>query len=229
VVHLVPRFRPGRHHPTGTEGAAYTERLAALESAGWKRALDVQRPYRWNLRRLGLGRTLDVGCGLGRNLLALDAGSAGVDHNPSSVEIARSRGLTAFTPEEFEASPLAEPGGFDSLLFAHVIEHMDEAGGDSLVAAYLPYLRPAGSVVFICPQERGYRTDATHVRFADFEALAGLASRMGLQVERRYSFPFPRAFGRLFPYNEFVVVARAPGDRSSNPTAGGQQLPAGNP
>lgn len=203
--------RPVGKHPTGTEGAAYTERLATLESAGWKRALDVQRPYRWNLRRLGLGRTLDVGCGLGRNLVALAPGSVGVDHNPSSVEVARSRGLTALTPTEFEASPLAEPGGFDSLLFAHVIEHLDTSTADGLVAAYLPYLRPAGTVVFICPQELGYRSDATHVWFVDFEALSALAARMGLAVERRYSFPFPRVVGRVFPYNEFVVVARAPG------------------
>jgi 2-polyprenyl-3-methyl-5-hydroxy-6-metoxy-1,4-benzoquinol methylase len=192
----------------GTRGVAYTERLASLESVGWKRALDVQRPYRWNLRRLGLGRTLDVGCGLGRNLSALGPGSVGVDHNASSVEVARSRGLTAFTPEEFARSPAAQAGGFDALLFSHVIEHMDAPSAESLVAAYLPYLRPAGAVAFICPQERGYAHDATHVRFTDFEALLQLAATMGLEAERQHSFPFPRVFGRLFPYNEFVVVAR---------------------
>ena len=195
----------------GTQGPAYTERLATLESAGWKKALDVQRPYRWNLRRLGLARTLDIGCGLGRNLSVLGAGSAGVDHNAGSVEVARSRGLTAFTPEEFASSPLARAGQFDSLLFSHVIEHMDAVAGESLVAAYLPYLRPGGRVAFICPQELGYASDHTHVRCADFEALAQLAAGFNLGVERRYSFPFPRLFGRLFPYNEFVVMARAPG------------------
>ena len=204
----MPRRRPPGDDAAGTEGAAYTERLATLESAGWKRVLDVQRPYRWNLRRLALGRTLDVGCGLGRNLVALAPGSVGVDHNRSSIEVARSRGLTAFTPEEFEASPAAEPGAFDSLLFAHVVEHMDAPAGDRLVAAYLPYLRPAGSVVFICPQEAGYKSDATHVRFADFQALSALAGSVGLTVDRTYSFPFPRIVGRVFPYNEFVVVAR---------------------
>ena len=204
----VTRRRPVRQPPSDTEGAAYTERLAALESAGWKRALDVQRPYRWNLRRLGLGRTLDVGCGLGRNLGALGPGSVGIDHNAGSVEVARSRGLTAFTPDEFEASRLAVPGAFDSMLLSHVVEHMDVPSADSLVATYLPYLRPGGSVAFICPQERGYTLDATHVWFVDFHALSQLAARMGLEVARRYSFPFPRAFGRLFPYNEFVVVAR---------------------
>ena len=35
--------------------------------------------------------------------------------------------------------------------------------------AYLPGLRAGGKVLFICPQERGYASDATHVRFTDDE------------------------------------------------------------
>ncbi len=184
---------------------AYTRRLASLESVWWKRLLDVQRPYRWNLRRLDLGRTLDIGCGLGRNLVALPHGSVGVDHNPSSVAEARSRGLRAMTPEEFTASADNRPAAFDSLLLAHVIEHMDEPAGRELVATYLPCLRPGGSVVFICPQERGYVSDPTHVRFVYFAGLARLGGAVGLRVNLKYSFPFPRLVGRVFPYNEFVV------------------------
>lgn len=203
------RATKGHLSLVGTTDVAYTERLAALESARWKQVLDVQRPYRWNLRRLDLGRTLDVGCGLGRNLAVLGPGSVGVDHNPSSVAVVRSRGLAAFTPDEFDACPFARPAGFDSLLFAHVLEHMDADAGEELVGSYLPFLSPGGRVAVICPQERGYAADSTHVRFVDFRALEGLAATLGLRVERQYSFPFPRAAGRLFPYNEFVVVARS--------------------
>lgn len=209
----------------GTSGVAYTARLTALESARWKRALDVQRPYRWNLRRLHLGRTLEVGCGLGRNLGALAPGSAGVDHNPASVAVARSRGLPAFTTEEFPGRPGSHAGTFESLLFSHVLEHMDGGSAEELVSAHLPHLRPAGRVVFICPQELGYARDATHVQFMDFEGLARLARGLGLDVERQYSFPFPRPFGLVFPHNEFVVVARAPASRSSRPTGGQDARP----
>lgn len=211
------RRRSGRDGAGSTSGVDYTRRLATLESAGWKQALDVQRPYRWNLRRLGLGRALDVGCGLGRNLSVLGPGSVGIDHNPSSVEVARSRGLVAFTPAEFETSPMAQPGAFDGLLFSHVLEHMEAAEAEGLVAAYLPYLRPGGSVAFICPQELGYARDATHVWFADFQALSELAGRIGMRVDRTYSFPFPRMLGRVFPHNEFVVVAQAPGPLPGTP------------
>jgi hypothetical protein len=61
----------------------------------------------------------------------------------------------------------------------------------------------------ITPQERGYATDATHVEFHDLDVLRGMARDLGLVVERARSFPFPRPVGRIFPYNEFVVVARA--------------------
>src|ERR1051326_466861 len=103
-----------------TQDARYTQRLLEQGSRRWKRILDVQAPYRWNLRRLHLGSTLDIGCGIGRTLLHLGRGAVGLDHNPHSVAVAVSRGLTAFTPEEFQRSPFCRDGAFDSLLVAHV-------------------------------------------------------------------------------------------------------------
>jgi SAM-dependent methyltransferase len=193
-----------------TDAPAYAERLRSLEGARWKRVLDVQAPYRWNVRRLGLGRTLDVGCGLGRNLAHLSGDGVGVDHNAASVAVARERGFQAYTPEEFTAAFAGAPGSFDSLLLAHVVEHMPEADALVLLRTYLPYVRPEGKVVVITPQERGHATDATHVRFCGFDEVAALCARAGLRVVNTYSFPFPRAAGRVFPYNEFVTLARIP-------------------
>ncbi len=195
---------------SSTQDPSYTDRLVRLEGVWWKRLLDVQRPYRWNLRRLRLGFVLDVGCGLGRNLAHLGGAGVGVDHNPESVAIASARGLTAFTPEAFRASSHAMPAHFDSLLLAHVAEHMRWADARDLIAQYLSYVRSGGKVVLITPQEAGYRSDPTHVEFFDLVALDRLARAAGLQPIASYSFPFPRAFGKLFKYNEFVVVARKP-------------------
>lgn len=194
-----------------TAGAEYAQRLATLGGARWKQVLDVQAPYRAHLRRLRLGRTLDVGCGTGRNLRGLDRGSIGVDHNPHSVALARRNGLPAFTVEEFrDSTDLTRPGGFDSMLVAHVVEHLDPGAAPTVVGGYLPYVRPGGRVVFITPQERGHASDPTHVAFTDLAALRALADTLGLVVERGYSFPFPRFAGRAFTYNEFVLVARRP-------------------
>jgi 2-polyprenyl-3-methyl-5-hydroxy-6-metoxy-1,4-benzoquinol methylase len=194
--------------PRVTEGADYTERLAQLEGARWKRLLDVQAPYRWNLRRLDLGRTLDVGCGIGRNLAHLSPQSVGVDHNPTSIQVCRRRGLTAYTSEEFFADGHAKPGSFDAMLAAHLVEHLPEADAREVLGSYLECLRPGGTVVIITPQERGYASDATHVRFVGFAEGAGLCADLGLTVRRQYSFPLPRITGRAFTYNEFVTVAQ---------------------
>ena len=198
-------------HPDDTQSEGYTRRLVTLEGASWKRLLNVQAPYRWNLRRLGLGDTLDVGCGIGRNLAHLAAGSVGIDHNAESIRIARERGLVAFEPSQFHRSEYARPARFESLLLAHVIEHMPHDAAVDLVQTYEPYVRPAGKLVVVTPQEAGHRSDASHVRYADFEAIGRLCAAVGARVVRQYSFPFPRAVGRLFTYNEFVVVASLPG------------------
>ncbi|MEJ3651981.1 class I SAM-dependent methyltransferase [Actinomycetes bacterium KLBMP 9759] len=192
----------------GTDAPDYAERLQTLEQARWKQLLDVQAPYRWNIRRLELGRTLDVGCGLGRNLAHLGGEGVGVDHNAASVAIARERGLEAYTTEEFMKRSVAEHGSFDSMLAAHLVEHMSESDAIGVLKSYLPYVRQGGKVVIITPQEKGYTTDATHVRFCGFPEVAALCEAVGLRVVRQYSFPFPRAAGKVFPYNEFVTLAR---------------------
>jgi 2-polyprenyl-3-methyl-5-hydroxy-6-metoxy-1,4-benzoquinol methylase len=192
----------------GTEGAEYTRRLQELGGARWKRVLDTQAPYRWNVRRLKLGRTLDVGCGIGRNLAHLDGNGVGVDHNETSVAACRAQGLEAYTISEFLACAHARPDAFDALLAAHLLEHLAEPDAREIIGMYLPYVRPGGQVVFITPQERGYASDATHVRFVRFEESAAMARALGLTVQRQFSFPFPRAAGKLFAYNEFVTVAR---------------------
>jgi SAM-dependent methyltransferase len=203
-VQETPAVKPG------TDGADYTERLRRLGGARWKQALNTQAPYRWNIRRLNLGRTLDVGCGIGRNLTHIGGNGVGVDHNPTSVEFCRAQGLEAYTIEDFLASKHAGPDAFDALLAAHLLEHMPEPDARGIVASYLPYVRSGGRVVFITPQERGYASDATHMRFVGFPEGAAMASALGLNVVRQYSFPFPRAAGKLFTYNEFVTVAQKP-------------------
>ena len=186
---------------TDTRTAEYSERFRS-QTVWWKRLLDVQAPYRWNLKRLRPGRTLDVGCGIGRNLANLEG--VGVDHNPANVAKARRQGLEAYTPDEFAG------GSFDSLLFAHVLEHCDDPA--SVVGQYLPNLKSGGQLILIIPQERGFHgvNDASHINFLDLAALGRLAVSLGLTVEKAYSFPFPRFMGKLFMFNEFVLTARKP-------------------
>ncbi len=194
-----------------TADEQYALRLERLQGKWWKKLLHVQLPWQMHLRALRLGRTLDVGCGTGRNLGNLPPGSVGVDHNPHSVATARAAGGDAFTDTEFFADPaLSAPAGFDALLAAHLVEHLTPAEARTVLGSYLPMLKPGGRLVLFTPQERGYASDPTHVAFTGFTELATLCADLGLDVTRRYSFPFPRWTGKLFIYNEFVVIAQAP-------------------
>lgn len=205
LPHLSPEpLSAGR----ATAGADYAERLQRLQGARWKRWLDVQAPYRRHIRRLSLGRVLDLGCGIGRNLAHLAGDGVGVDHNPEAIAIAKSRGLVAYDSAAWAGAPEAQDGAFDALLVSHVLEHLSEADGRDLVRSHLRYVRSGGQCVFITPQERGYRTDATHVRFVGFAEIHRLSAELGLAPVLARSFPFPRPAGRVFAYNEFVVVAR---------------------
>jgi len=187
----------------------YSARLVRLQTAPWKRWLDVQRPYRNHLRALELGRVLEIGCGVGRNLDHLRGHAVGVDLDPESIDYVRSvRGLVAYTTSEFPSAPEARLSAFDTLLYSHVLEHLDASGAEALVTTYLPYLRDGGRVLIITPQERGFDTDPTHVRFFDEHAAEVLAAAVDLRLDRSYSFPFPRPVGRIFRYNEFVFLLR---------------------
>jgi len=193
-----------------TDSPDYAERLRSKQTLWWKRMLHVQAPYHWNLRRQHLGRTLDLGCGIGRNLGVLPPGSVGVDHNAEAVALARSSGYDAYTVREFLDGDLAVPAAFDGLLAAHVVEHMDRAEALRLLGDYLRFVRPGGLVFLVCPQERGYASDPTHAWFAQDTDLLELVQTLGLEPERSYSFPFPRWTGKLFIYNEFCLTARIP-------------------
>lgn len=197
---------PGDEQHGETTDRSYTARLVRLQLRGWKQLLDVQAPYRWNLRRLlGERRVLDVGCGIGRNLAHLAPGSVGVDHNEHSVRLCRQRGLTAYTPDEFAAERFEAP--FEGILAAHILEHLPEGQAGPVLRDYLPHLQPGGRVVLICPQERGFASDATHTVFLDDDALRQVCAELGLVLQRQRSFPLPRWTGKLFTYNEFVTVA----------------------
>ncbi|MFQ5523984.1 MAG: class I SAM-dependent methyltransferase [Acidimicrobiia bacterium] len=193
-----------------SDDSSYTARLEALTGARWKRLIGAQIPYRLHIRRLVEGEVLDVGCGIGRNLEHLGGRGVGVDINPHSVEAARRRGLEAYTSADFPDSPAARRR-YDTLLFAHVLEHMNLEEATELVTFYLGYLKTEGRVVVIVPQAAGFRSDPTHIAPVGAEEIAHLARVTGLTVERIYSFPAPAWVGRFFVHNETVALLRTPG------------------
>lgn len=195
------------HDPaTDTSEQWYADRLARLSGRSWKRLLP--NPYARRIRGLGMGRMLDVGCGIGRNLQFNGGVGVGVDHNPAAVEQCRRLGLEAHTSDEFDA---VDRGLFDSMLLSHVLEHTTPDEGRALLEHYLPRVRPGGLVVLITPQAAGQRSDPTHVRPIDRAALTEELRSLGVVGIRTRSFPFPPFVGRVFRHNENEAVGRVPG------------------
>jgi hypothetical protein len=87
---------------------------------------------------------------------------------------------------------------------------MTPADARGLLLEHLPSVRAGGRVFFVCPQERGYSSDPTHVSFTTGEDLTRLAEGVGLTPDRWRSFPLPRFAGRWFTYNEFTLLAHKP-------------------
>ncbi len=173
-----------------------------------------QLPYQNHLRLLRLKRVLEIGCGAGRNLRTCSKESVGIDHNLLLVNACKKMGLTTFSTEEWESRVGNEnSGSFDTLLISHVAEHIQYSDFVTLLKKYSQYLKSNGRVVVLCPQERGYASDATHIEFMNFERLessfidASLNEGFKYKVNQRYSFPFPRFMGKYFLFNEFVVIA----------------------
>ena len=187
----------------------YVNKLMAISNKPFKTFLQPVNPYRIGLKRRIKGNCLEVGCGIGRNLGYLaNPDNLGIDINEHAVAKCRALGHQAITTETFELTREKLPK-FDNLLFSHVLEHMDRATSIKLIQSFLPALSEFGAVCIICPQERGFTSDlAHHVEFKNFENLASEIEECGLVVDRSFSFPLPRIFGKMFIYNEFVVIAK---------------------
>ena len=186
----------------------YTARLNRLGNKKWKILLGAQRPFQAPITNLRLGKTLEIGCGVGRVLQWLP-NSIGVDHNSTSGAAARARGLTAFTNEEFHLSEFAISKSFDSIVMAHLLEHLSEDERNTIMKEFREYLIPEGRLVIICPQEAGFYSDSTHIEYLDFISIKEYGLRHNFVVELATSNPFPRFFGKLFRYNEFFVVLKS--------------------
>ncbi len=147
-------------------------------------------------------RVLDVGCGTGSMLKLMrevrNVESLGLEPDPERAALARSGGFDVLETTLADASP-AELGVFDVVLFADVLEHLDNPVADLEVAQR--FLRAGGCIVASIPNVAHWsvRTallagrfdyqpygimDATHLRWFTEETVRKVFRHAGLAVER---------------------------------------------
>lgn len=190
-----------------TTDTLYTKRLVRLQSQGFKKNLWFLNPYLWHIRRIIDGKTLEVGCGIGRVLNFAPDKIVGVDHNQASIDMCKARGFEAYTTEDFLKAYKGKRV-FSTLLLSHLLEHMTKKQACDLLMTYKDYLQDNAKIIAITPQEKGYQSDSTHVEMMDFSKLREIYTSCGIKSLKHYSFPFPRFMGTKFIYNEFVMIGR---------------------
>jgi len=111
-----------------------------------------------NIKKTGGNRMLDVGGGGGYYSLSFEKLHYGetcyADLDNKACEYARSLGLKNVVNGNIENTHLIK-GKYDLIFVRHVIEHL--INPDKFMSALLPYLKPNGQLVIICPN--GYSTE----------------------------------------------------------------------
>ncbi len=190
-----------------TDTHKYASYLFKADNSLWKKIFFAQAPYYLNIKYMRLKRTLDIGCGTGRNLARL-TNSIGVDHNSFCIDICKKKGLSAFSSHDFHSNAEHHKSSFDTLLLSHVIEHMTYSDSISLILEYMPYLKSESRIVIITPQALGYRSDPTHITYFDQPLIENLLLDAGVQPEKFRSFPLPSYFGSVFRHNELISIGK---------------------
>ena len=192
--------------PISTKNHQYADRLISLQSTWWKEKFFFLNPYLVHVRIITRGRVLEVGSGIGRNLRVLRQGSLGVDHNKFAVEYARKKKLSSLTVNDFFTKSRKVRSVFDTLLLSHVLEHVDSETQEQIFDQFIPFLASGAKIVLICPQEAGFVTDKTHIRWVNESMLRDILESLGCRAIKVKSFPFPRRAGKKFKYNQTVAT-----------------------
>ena len=147
--------------------------LLALHAAG----------YREVRTRLGSGRMLDVGCGLGdgtATFLDGDRQVVGIDyHQPTALSARQTYG---FETACVDGAALAfGSGAFDYVCSSHLIEHFVDPSGH--VAEISRVLADDGAAFFITPNEPADFENPFHVHLFTPESLEAMLGRSFADVE----------------------------------------------
>jgi SAM-dependent methyltransferase len=125
------------------------------------------------------GRVLDIGCGYGRNLVALRANgfdALGVEINQTIVDKNRENGLPCISPSELKN----KKEKFDAILLSHVVEHFGPGDLLRFLNEQFNFLKTEGIVVIATPlMNPNFFDDFDHVRPYHPESLLLVYGRSG--------------------------------------------------
>ena len=190
----------GRFDQAYFESTYGVSRLKRFSQHWWSVRLYARIANRW-LRRIGGRRMLDLGCGFGFILAALEQRyeTFGVDISAHAIEQCRQ-----ITPKsrcfvadlEHDLPTELEPGTFDLVLACYLFEHLHDP--QAAMRHYSSLLRPGGVLFYSVPNteslgarwkgDKWYaRRDPTHCSLLPPERWLAMTRAAGLVIRREFS------------------------------------------
>ena len=172
----------------------------------------IRKIYLYDIKKYCIGKTIDLGCGVGELLQVLPNGSMGFEVNFVAVNYCRSKGLNVmlFEPDKDDYSfQLIEKNSYESFTMNHVLEHLEDAYAviNKIFAAC--YKLGIKRLVFTVPGIKGFQSDKTHKVFIDlnFFRTNGLLNNDHYRLQKWKYFPFNhKSFSKIFVHNELRLV-----------------------
>ncbi len=146
----------------------------------------IYRKY-WLYPRLSrrlIGRTLDIGCGIG-DMLAYRNNTVGVDINPHTVAFCKARSTEAFLMNS-DTLPF-NAMEFSSVLMDNVLEHLDEPV--PLLTEVSRVLSAKGRLLIGVPGLKGFNSDPDHKVQYDQISLVKLVEPLGFSHLETFHTP----------------------------------------
>jgi hypothetical protein len=172
----------------------------------------VRTIYLNDIKKYCIGKTIDLGCGVGELLKIWPEGSIGFEVNKVVVEFCKKNGLNVnlYVPEEDNYNfKMIEAGKYETFTMNHVLEHLERSF--EIINKIFESCDRLGikRIVFTVPGHKGYKSDATHQTFINMDYLTktGVTDNKYYQLRVNKYFPVnSEAFSRYFTHNELRLV-----------------------
>lgn len=133
--------------------------------------------------RIGQGKILDVGCGIGYLLSAVSRGrrTYGMDMSPDALKLAmRWTGGEGFCLADAQCIPYMSDS-FDYVVCMEVLEHIEE---DKAARECLRVLKPGGIALITVPNGKGIygKSHPSHIRVFTFHSIQDYLRQAGFEI-----------------------------------------------
>jgi SAM-dependent methyltransferase len=164
---------------------SYFEYLSTRSLLGY-----IYRKY-WLYPKLNtklIGKTLDVGCGIG-DFLKFRRYTYGVDIDPNAIKYCKAKGLNVSLICNNKIS--FSDNFFDSVILDNVLEHIENP--KPLLLEISRILKLKGILLIGVPGDTGFRSDLDHKVFYSENFLKLTLEKVGFECQEVFAMPLPFA------------------------------------